>query len=459
MFLGRLMATALCVMVSIHSGLVRAQVQTPASAVGSPVPKPQTPELAALLGQAGNLLVSGDFDGAYELLAATEADNLGNHDFNYLFGIAALESGRYGRAVFSLQRAVAGQPNFAGARLELARAYFAAGDNEEARREFARVAQQSPPAEAAAVIESYQKAIERRAERYRPAFHPGVEFGTGYDSNANSATDDDNFGILPLDGPSVRARSAYIGGDLSARYSRPLTPLLTFTTGAVAGHFEYPGASFVTRSRARAGAGLTVGGPTWQVGSELTANILALDGEYNQNSLGTNLSARATLSRSTALIFGGRYAQVRYQNEVDMQDVDQWAGGVSLQYKPAAAKRWLFEIGPVFGHDEARKQDSPYGRDIVGGQFGVSAGFGTWVSHFSIGSLRSDYKDTFTFPGLAGSFDRKDTQTTARIDVESPRVFGGWLLRPSLSYFDNRSDVSLFDYDRVEVGLVLSRDW
>lgn len=455
MFWGRLIATVLVMSLAMQAGPVRAQSETPAAAQA---------ELAALLARAGDLLVTGDFDGAYELLAAAEADNLGNHDFNYLFGIAALENGHIDRAVFSLQRVVAGRPNFAGARLELARAYFAAGDNEEARREFARVAQQNPPDEAAAVIQSYQQAIERRAERYRPAFHSGVEFGAGYDSNANSATNDNQFVIPGLPEPvklneaSVKAESAYYGADLHVRYSRPLTPLLSFNTNGVAGHFEYPDADFVTRSRARVGAGLILGSATWQLGSELSASILALDGQQNQTSVGANLSAQATTSASTTLIFGGRYAQVRYQSEIDNQDVDQAAAGLSLQFHPAAAKRWLFEIGPVFGHDQAQRRGSPYGRDIIGGQFGVAVGIGNSVSHFSIGSLRSNYSGPYKF-GDGPPMDRKDTQTTARFDVEVPRVFGTWVVRPALTYVDNQSDITLYDYQRVEVGLSLSRDW
>lgn len=454
---GRLMATALTLFTALHVGSIRAQTQPPAGP-GSAQTQAQVPDNAARLARAGDLLVTGDFEGAYQLLAAAETESLTNHDFNYLFGIAALESGRYAQAVFSLQRAVAGQPNFAGARLELARAYFAAGDNEDARREFALVAKQNPPAEAAAVIESYQKVIERRAERYRPAFHPGIEFGAGYDSNANSATDDDQFGIFRLDEASREADSAYYGADLRARYSRPLTPLITFNTSGVAGHYEYPDASFVTRSRGRIGAGLSLGSATWQVGSELTASLQALDGERNHHSLGMNLSAQATTSASTALIFGGRFAQVRYQDEIEIQDVDQWAGGLSLQFKPPAAKRWLFELGPVFGHDEAQQRRSPYGRDIIGGQFGVSAGIGSWVSHFSIGTLRSDYERAFLFQDSPPQ-NRKDTQTTARLDVELPRLLGAWVIRPSLTYVDNRSDIALFDYTRIEAGLFLSRDW
>ena len=44
--------------------------------------------------------------------------------FDYLLGVAALDNGYISEAIFSLRRAIAVEPGFSGARMELARAYF-----------------------------------------------------------------------------------------------------------------------------------------------------------------------------------------------------------------------------------------------------------------------------------------------------------------------------------------------
>ncbi|MEQ8662866.1 MAG: hypothetical protein RLW62_18795, partial [Gammaproteobacteria bacterium] len=49
---------------------------------------------SADLEQALSLLGSGQAEQAYELLAAAEEANAGNPDFDYLLGLAALDSGR-----------------------------------------------------------------------------------------------------------------------------------------------------------------------------------------------------------------------------------------------------------------------------------------------------------------------------------------------------------------------------
>ena len=83
-----------------------------------------------LLRDAESRLAQGDSAGAYTLLSPREAELAGNAYFDYLLGVAALDSGRIGDAIFSLQRSLAVEPGFSGARMELARAHFEAGDNE-----------------------------------------------------------------------------------------------------------------------------------------------------------------------------------------------------------------------------------------------------------------------------------------------------------------------------------------
>ena len=72
-------------------------------------------------------------------LADQVLDRAGNPDFDYLLGIAALDSGHGERAVFALERVLAVQPSNALARAEIARAYLFIGEKDTARREFENV--------------------------------------------------------------------------------------------------------------------------------------------------------------------------------------------------------------------------------------------------------------------------------------------------------------------------------
>ena len=105
-----------------------------ASMAGTPVPaqENQTFEVLAaaetrqLLARAESLLGAGQNQGAYDLLGPYEVELAGNPYYDYLLGVAALDSGRTSEAIFSLRRSLAVQPQFSGARMELARAYYEA---------------------------------------------------------------------------------------------------------------------------------------------------------------------------------------------------------------------------------------------------------------------------------------------------------------------------------------------
>src|SRR3954464_11748729 len=137
----------------------------------------------ALTDRAKRLIEQKKGQEAYELLLPQEGARAGNPEFDYLLGISALEVGENERAVFALERVLAVQPNNHVARAEIARAYFAMGEKDTARKEFETVRQQTIPAEAKATIEKYLSAIAASDVTQITGY---VELGVGYDSNVNS---------------------------------------------------------------------------------------------------------------------------------------------------------------------------------------------------------------------------------------------------------------------------------
>ena len=145
-------------------------------------------ETQALLRQAEALLGSNQSQQAYDLLSPRETSLSGNAYFDYLLGVAALDSGRVNAAILSLRRAVSAAPQFAGARMELARALYEAREAGEARALFAALLSEQPPPGVRNVIEQYITAIDTRPTRPPARFAPFAELYAGYDSNANGST-------------------------------------------------------------------------------------------------------------------------------------------------------------------------------------------------------------------------------------------------------------------------------
>jgi tetratricopeptide (TPR) repeat protein len=152
--------------------------------------------------RARKLMDARDARGAYDLLAPQASARAGDPEFDYLLGIAAIDTGRNTEAVFALERVLAVQPNNAQARAEIARAYFNLRELEAAKREFENVKKAAPPAEVVSTVDRYLAAILTAAPGTKPTARFFVEGFAGYDTNVNSATADRSVGI-PVFGGAV----------------------------------------------------------------------------------------------------------------------------------------------------------------------------------------------------------------------------------------------------------------
>ena len=105
------------------------------------------PAYAAIdMGYLKSLVDKRDFKTAYSYAIKHLEQNEGDPEFDYLFGMAAIDTGEISKGIFSLERVLIVQPNNHPARLELARAYFLLGEDIRARKEFNAVLKQNPPA-------------------------------------------------------------------------------------------------------------------------------------------------------------------------------------------------------------------------------------------------------------------------------------------------------------------------
>ena len=76
----------------------------------------------AVLDSARRSLASGNAKQAYTELSAVQDKMTGMPEFDYLLGVAALDSGKIEDAIIAFERVLALVPNHAGAQMVLARA-------------------------------------------------------------------------------------------------------------------------------------------------------------------------------------------------------------------------------------------------------------------------------------------------------------------------------------------------
>lgn len=184
------------------------------------------PDTAPDLARAEALLRAGQIKAAWELLEPHEALWAGDQNFDYLLGLSALESGQFGRASFILERVVGINPDHAAARLDLARALYAAGDIDRARVEFEAVRQYQPPAQAEQTISQHLAAIEQQANAGKPRLSGYAEMSLGTDSNVNAGVRGGEY-FMPvlnanLDAQAKRSRHSTLAAGVD--FSAPVTP-------------------------------------------------------------------------------------------------------------------------------------------------------------------------------------------------------------------------------------------
>jgi len=400
-----------------------------------------------LLAEAEELLDQGQSQRSYDLLRPYETQHAGNPLYDYLLGIAALDSGHTSEAIFALRRALSVEPGFSGARMELARAYFEAGNNDLARPLFTRLLEESPPPAVREVLNKYISAIDAKPPAPRSTFIPYLELFAGHDSNANGSTSSQQFLGFTLNPNNIETESPFAELGVGFDYFAPRSTQFSWRVGARASHRDNFDAPFVNATIVSG-----MGGFNWRSESlfgRLYADGYwgARDGDSNENYAGIDLLLGGNLGGNWDLSGNIRAGAQRYDQSIEILDVDRTLFTLGLTRKFQSGG-WL-SLQAIGGEDSEKQAGSPYGNSKTGGRFAFSAPFGNSAYLYaSVGSLTSDYD------GLFFGAAREDEQLTSMLQLEFRDVLtDGLSIIPRIRYVDNESDVPLYEYDRTELGI------
>jgi tetratricopeptide (TPR) repeat protein len=403
-----------------------------------------------VLEEAKALLRKNNAQDAYDLLSRHEEDWAGGDAYDYLLGVAALDSKNSGEAIFSLQRLVVRRPAFSGARLELARAYYDAGDNELARIEFERLLDEDPPENVRKTVDSYMEAINTKARTYIASTQYYIDFGAGYDSNAPAATDDNQFLTFTLGSNNLEQSSAFGQVTLGALWNKPMSAKSQFMVSANIMHRSNPSAHFVDPSSATLGASWSRKSGAHMTNLGVTATASYLDRESNKQDYAVNGSYLYKMNDSWRFNSFVRYGALRFEDQLEIQDVDQLMVGLGLEQ---FSDNSLFNVTVLSTSDEVQETGSKFGNDGYGLQLSNTWYFDDGSRNFvNLSGSRTDYDEPFF--GL----EREDdiySFTVGRSWAGFPSK--DWTLTAQINYSEKDSSVDLYDYNRWEVGVFLRR--
>jgi tetratricopeptide (TPR) repeat protein len=416
------------------------------------------------LERARERLAASDAASAYALLAPLERERAGQPDFDYLLGIAALDSGEPVRAIFAFERVLAVQPGNALARAEIARAYLAAGEAETARGELAQVRAGAIPPAAVPAVDRLLNAISQLQAQQGTQWRGYLEAGLGYDSNVNSATGAGQIAVPAFGGalfvldPASRRlhdRFAMIGGGGSVRV--PLEPDLAFSANVAAAHAANAQHDRFDLGTLDANAGLSKTLGKDVVSAAVQASAAWVGGSHFRNAVGLYGQWQHNLSPFAQASVFAQYTRLAYPDQA-VRDADRWVLGAgyarAIGNSASAAPATVFASGYA-GREAELAAGAPHlGHELVGARAGVQwqAARVTW---FATGSLeRRDYG------GVEPFFDRSRADRQSNLALGVHYAFGeGWRLTPQIQATDNDSNIPIYDYRRLVGSITLRREF
>lgn len=402
-------------------------------------------------------VTDGQFEAAYKL-GKTMHERLGDPHFDFLFGVAAVHSGRTPEGVLALERHLAAIPGNDRARLELARGYFELGDYIRARQEFEFVLRYQPPPSVRTNIERYLDAMRTRdALANRMSSRAYLEAGLGHDSNVNAGTY--NSTIQLPNGPVVIADSTsrgvasryfnitggaqwvrrvsppfsvFAGGDFDIKHNLEAT---RFDTAHLSGHAGFSMISGASLYR------LTLADSIMQVDGTRYRNILSATGELQQG-LGEGLMINALVQHS----------EQSHTGENSIRDARALTLGGGLQ--KTFAGDWRTSIGMQLSlTDESNlNKRADLSRHILSARLFLAVNPTDRVGlSLSAGRQFSE----FQAPDIAFNTTRSDQLTSVDLGLNYS-LSKSWVIRAEVQWSENASNQDLYPFHRT-YGLIKTR--
>ena len=393
---------------------------------------------------------AGDSAAAYARHCATSIDAPDRPpEFDLWCGVAAVDIGRSGEGVLALERYVLQFPDDARARLELARAYFYAGDDVRSREEFEAVARSRPPPEVQAGIDRYLAALTDREARYRGRRTAFVEVGGGYDSNANAGVAQADIG-LPVLGPvtvddfGVRKESAFGWLAAGAEIRHPVSAGLTVNASIYGGGAFYASASEFNLANYGAALGASYRADRNEYALAYAHGEIALDGSRYRWTDGVGLEWRRQISELSSFALAPQYARIGYDGDNAARNADLSA--LSASYRQVWLRRWqpVLNATLFYGDEHNREGRGDLGRRIQGVGVDVTVSPSAfWALNAGVAYAESDYDAPIPLLDV--------TRRDRNLGVSVGAVY---LINRNLSvrgeyrYAKNTSNLELYEYTR-----------
>jgi len=305
------------------------------------------------------------------------------------------------------------------------------------------------------VIQKYLGAIGERSRLAGSRWSALAQVGAGYDSNANGSTSEQNFLGFTLDPRNVETSSSFgeflvgVGNTVATGPQSGLVSNLQVTQRT------NTDASFIDQTVVALSSTFVWGHGAMRYSAGVDGYQGWLDGENHERGVNLNLGASRRVGdyEGAVSLRGGRldYAQT----SLEILDADRYLAGFALTRLNIGANSGRVGAALLVGKDEASQTGSPYSNDRYGAKV-----FASWLIqsqssvYLELSDMVSDYDGQFF-----GS-SRKDKLLAATVSMDFQNFPSAkWSVTPRVRYMKSDSDVSLYEYDRVEAVVYIRRSF
>jgi len=390
-------------------------------------------------------------------LGKQHPEAMGDPAFDFFFGIAAIDAGHAGDGVLALERYILAYPDNVSARLQLARGYFALGEDSRAREEFEELRKLNPPADVATTLDRYLDAIRLRETRYTTTSGAFIEFGLGVDSNVNAGVSNANIS-LPNLGPVIVSPAGTKNGDTFTHLAaggyvtHPVLPgVALYANGSAELKLNHNESAFDQGNYAGA-AGVSIVHEKELFRFGLVHSLITIENDRFRASTGLSGEWQHQLDERQAFSLGMQAGRLSYPGVNSPRDADfvVLSGG----YRKLFSHAWqpVVSLSVNAGREDTIAQGrEDLARHYTGGRLGVSftpaAKWGVAVG-YSVQNSRYQAPDAFLGVARSDDYSAIDAAVTYLIN-RNLSVRGEALLSR------NRSNIELFSFPRDIVAVKL----
>ena len=410
------------------------------------------------LAEAERLIWQDKAEAAYNILQPYEFELSGDVKYDYLLGLAALESGRPDQATLAFERVLIQEPNFFGARLDLARAWFALNLFDLARAEFETLQGMDPPPAARKTINTYLELIDTKTSRIQK----GSEFGgylearVGRDSNVNAAPGNTDIyipafgGSITLNSNSVGTADNYLAMAVGVNGIYRNGSGISLTGGIEAADRNLQNSkAFNTRDiKGYLGFSNESGRFAYSAGLQYSKMYLAGNSYRNTPSLGFDL--RRSQDSGNVIFLFGQHIRQRHSDAANRpNDADINLLGVGYAFAIGDQMKTQCFVSAYGGGDRAIAGRADGNKSVSGLKAGLKHVINPELNaSLNLGYQRGAYNTT----NPLFLVKRSDSLTEASAGLIW-QVTKPWSIRPSISYFSSNSNIAIYNYKRTDVLL------